>query len=230
MLGHDPYVPSLGMATLREKRPGVWEVRVFTGTGPERAADPAVQDDPRRQARRDQRSPPSSRSGPARSSSAGRSVSDVLDAWVDAEPRHVGAVVGARPAEPSGRHQEGPDRHSCRSPGCRSAMSSAGTRACGATAWRDAGIKNQHGVLRAALSQAVRWGWVGTNVASLARLRSTKIQRREVMTLDDVRAVMAAAAAIDPAAAAHPPRSRRSPAPDAPSWLRCGGPTYATAC
>ena len=35
----------------------------------------------------------------------------------------------------------------------------------------DAGIKNQHGVLRAALSQAVRWGWVSSNVASLARLR-----------------------------------------------------------
>jgi hypothetical protein len=41
----------------------------------------------------------------------------------------------------------------------------------------DAGIKNQHGVLRAALSQAVRWGWVSTNVASLARLRSTKTRR-----------------------------------------------------
>ena len=66
---------------------------------------------------------------------------------------------------------------------------------------RDAGIKNQHGVLRAALSQALRWGWVSTNVASLARLRSTKTQRRDVMTLDEVRAVMAAAATIDPAAA-----------------------------
>jgi integrase len=65
----------------------------------------------------------------------------------------------------------------------------------------DAGIKNLHGVLRAALSQAVRWGWVNSNVASLARLRSTKTQRRTVMTLDEVRAVMAAAASIDPAAA-----------------------------
>jgi integrase len=66
---------------------------------------------------------------------------------------------------------------------------------------RDAGIKNQHGVLRAALSQAVRWGWANTNVASMARLRSTKTPRRTVMTLDEVRAVMAAVAAIDPAAA-----------------------------
>ena len=35
----------------------------------------------------------------------------------------------------------------------------------------------------------------------MARLRSTKTQRRTVMTLDEVRAVMAAAASIDPAAA-----------------------------
>jgi len=66
---------------------------------------------------------------------------------------------------------------------------------------RDAGVKNQHGVLCAALSQAVRWGWANTNVAGMARLRSTKTLRRTVMTLDEVRAVVAAAAAIDPAAA-----------------------------
>ncbi len=65
----------------------------------------------------------------------------------------------------------------------------------------DAGVKNLHGVLRAALAQAVRWGWVSTNVASLARLRSTKTQQRDVMTVEDVRAVMTAAATIDPAAA-----------------------------
>ena len=66
---------------------------------------------------------------------------------------------------------------------------------------RDAGVKNQHGVLRAALAQAVRWGWASTNMASMARLRSTKTSRRTVMTLDEVRAVMTAAASIDPAAA-----------------------------
>jgi integrase len=55
-------------------------------------------------------------------------------------------------------------------------------------------------VLRAALSQAVRWGWVSSNAASLARLRSTKTQQRDVMTVEDIRAVMTAAASIDPAA------------------------------
>jgi integrase len=65
----------------------------------------------------------------------------------------------------------------------------------------DAGIENLHGVLRAALTQAVRWGWASSNVASMARLRSAKTKRRSVMTLEEVRAVMAAAASIDPAAA-----------------------------
>ena len=65
---------------------------------------------------------------------------------------------------------------------------------------QDAGVKNLHGVLRAALSQAVRWGWASSNVAMLARLRSSKTQQRGVMSVDEVKAVMAAAATIDPAA------------------------------
>jgi len=65
----------------------------------------------------------------------------------------------------------------------------------------DAGIKNQHGVLRAALSQAVRWGWVSANVASMAKLRSSKTTPCGVMSVDEVQAVLQAAASIDPAAA-----------------------------
>ncbi len=64
----------------------------------------------------------------------------------------------------------------------------------------DAGIKNQHGVPRASLAQAIRWGSVSSNVVSLARLRSTKTQQRTVMAVEDVRAVMTAAASIDSAA------------------------------
>ena len=90
---------------------------------------------------------------------------------------------------------------------------------------RDAGIRNQHGVLRAALAQAMRWGWVTTNVASLARLRVDEdASSAPSMTVDDVRAVMAAAARSIP-----PPRWRfgspRSPALAGPSWPRCGGTT-----
>jgi len=64
----------------------------------------------------------------------------------------------------------------------------------------DAGIRNQHTVLRAALTQAHRWGWVTANVASMARLRSSRTPRRAAMSADDVRKVIAAAGEIDPAA------------------------------
>jgi integrase len=64
----------------------------------------------------------------------------------------------------------------------------------------DATVRNQHGVLRAALAQAVRSEWTSSNVALLARLRSTKTPPRHEMTLlTDVEAVIVAAALIDPA-------------------------------
>jgi integrase len=64
----------------------------------------------------------------------------------------------------------------------------------------DPAIRNQHTALRAALSQAVRWGWASSNAASLARLRSTRAEPRRAMSLEDVHAVLAAAATFDPAA------------------------------
>lgn len=42
----------------------------------------------------------------------------------------------------------------------------------------DVSIRNIHGVLRAALTQAVRWGWITRNVASLAELSSRKVAAR----------------------------------------------------
>ena len=51
-------------------------------------------------------------------------------------------------------------------------------------------------VLRAALTQAVRWGWISRNPASLAELRSRKVQSRGVMSAADVRAVVLAGHSI----------------------------------
>lgn len=62
-------------------------------------------------------------------------------------------------------------------------------------------IRGRHGALRAALSQAVRWGWIVTNPAMAAHLRQPRQAPRQAMSTDDVQAVIAAAAAIDPAAA-----------------------------
>ena len=60
----------------------------------------------------------------------------------------------------------------------------------------DVSIRNLHGVLRAALTQAVRWGWITRNPASLAELSSRKVKPREVMSAADVRAVVLAGDAI----------------------------------
>ena len=65
----------------------------------------------------------------------------------------------------------------------------------------DPGIRNRHLVLRAALSQAVRLGWVTTNVASSARLSQRKRAPREAMTAGDVQAMLAASHELGPAAA-----------------------------
>ena len=187
------------MATLREKRPGVWEVRVFTGTG--QNGRPTQVSKTIRGGKRDaMRIAAELEVGPGRSSSAGRRVSDVLDEWVD-QNLATWAPSSARDQQSRVR---GIKRDQIASvPIARLSISDVErwhTR-LRRSGMGDAGIKNQHGVLRAALAQAERWGWVSTNVASLARLRSTKTQRRSVMTLDDVRAVMTAAASIDPAAA-----------------------------
>jgi len=70
------------MASLREKRPGVWEVRVFAGRGPTGRVTHVSRTvtggkrDAQRVARQLERSP--ARSG-------GRSVADVLDAWFAAK-------------------------------------------------------------------------------------------------------------------------------------------------
>jgi integrase len=62
----------------------------------------------------------------------------------------------------------------------------------------DVSTRNLRGVLRAALTQAVRWGWITRNVASLAELSSRKVQLRVVMSAADVRAVVRAGDAIGP--------------------------------
>ena len=202
---------------------------MFTGTDARGRPTQLSQDGPRRQARRAARRRRAR--GRARARCARRSQRQRRARRMGRpEPRHVGAVVGARPAEPGAHASRRIRSLECRWPG-----SSVGDVERWHTRLRragmgDAGIKNLHGVLRAALSQAVRWGWASTNVASMARLRSTKTQRRTVMTLDEVRAVMAAARVDRPGGrvdAARRRGDRRSPrrarcaAVDRPRRRRC---------
>jgi integrase len=138
--------------------------------------------------------------GPGRASPGGRSVSDVLDAWVE---QNLDTWAPSSARDQQSRVRGIKMDQIARLPLARLSVGDverwhARLRRAG---MRDAGIKNQHGVLRAALAQAVRWGWASTNAASMARLRASKTPRRNVMTLEEVRAVVNAAAEIDPAAA-----------------------------
>jgi len=187
------------MATVREKRPGVWEVRVFTGT--DARGRPTQLSRTIRGGKRDaQRLAAELEVGPGSASPAGRSVADVLDAWVD---QNLDTWAPSSERDQQSRVRSIKKDLIARIPVGRLSVADVERwhtrlRTAG---MQDAGIRNQHGVLRAALSQAQRWGWVSTNVASMARRKSRKSQPRGVMSLADVRAVMTAAAEIDPAAA-----------------------------
>jgi integrase len=70
-------------------------------------------------------------------------------------------------------------------------------------AMKDAGkspktIRNHHAIISAALHQAVRWGWVRSNVAELAKPPRVSQKRVDAPSLDVVRRVIEAAERRDP--------------------------------
>jgi len=186
------------MATIREKRPGVWEVRVFTGS--DASGRPTQLSRTVHGGERDaQRLAAQLESWGRKAKPADRSVSDALVEWVK---QNIDTWAASSARDQQSRVKSLKEDQIARLPLARLTVADVERwhtrlRAAGMA---DAGIKNQHGVLRAALSQAVRWGWVSSNVASLARLPSTKVAQPTVTSVDDVRAVMTAAASIDAAA------------------------------
>jgi integrase len=186
------------VATIREKRPGVWEVRVFTGA--DARGRPTQMSRTVHGGKRDaQRMAAQLEASGGKAKPAGRSVGDVLDEWVK---QNLDTWAPSSARDQQSRVRSIKKDQIARLPLAR--LTVADVERWHTRLWAggmaDPGIKIQHGVLRAALSQAVRWGWISSNVASLARLRSTKVQQRSVMSVDEVRAVMTAAASIDAAA------------------------------
>ena len=149
------------MATLREKRPGVWEVRVFTGsdargrpTQLSRTMHGGKRDALKLAAELEVR--------PWSASPAGRSVIDVLDAWVD---QNLDTWAPSSARDQQSRVRSIKKDQISRVPLARLTVGDVErwhTRLRKA-GMADAGVKNQHGVLRAAFSQAMRWGWVSSN-------------------------------------------------------------------
>jgi integrase/predicted nucleotidyltransferase len=185
------------MATLRERKPGVWEIRVFTGR--DSSGQPTQVSRTIRGTKREaQRVAAAFESRPP-SNAAGRTVADVLSAW-----RDVNLPVWA---ESTRRDYE--SRVALIEADPIAEMPVARVGVADVERWHarmrktgvgESAIRGRHSVLRAALAQALRWEWVGTNAASQAVLRQPKRQPREAMTADDVRAAIAAANEIDPAA------------------------------
>jgi integrase len=186
------------MATLREKRPGVWEVRVFTGSDAQ--GRPTQLSRTLHGGKRDAlRLAAQMEVGKGRARSAGRLIGDVLDAWVS---QSLGTWAPSSARDQQSRVATIKKDPIARIPLARLTVGDVErwhTRMRHA-GYGDATVRNQHGVLRAALAQAVRWEWASSNMASLARLRSTKTPPRHAMTLADVQAVIVAATLIDPAA------------------------------
>ena len=184
------------MATIREKRPGVWEVRAFTGRD-ERGRPTQVSRTVHGTKRDAQRAAAEMTLRPSKT--GGRTVADLLDLWLE-QNEAVWAPSSARDqlsraalvkADPIAR------------------LSVARLSVADVDRWhtrlRRAGVgegssRNQHQALRAALTQAMRWGWVMTNVATVAGLGRRKTMPRGSLSPDQVRRVLVEAAADDPAA------------------------------
>lgn len=185
------------MATIRERRPGVWEVRVFAGR--DGSGRPVQTSRTIRGTKRDALrlaagfdSRPATRSG-------GRTVGDILNAWVE-----VNQEVWA---ESSRRDQEGRVGKVLADP--IASVRAARFGIADVERWharmRRAGvgetaIRSRNSVLRAALAQAVRWEWIPTNPAAGARLRQPKRAPREAIGVEELRGAIAAAREIDGAA------------------------------
>ena len=185
------------MATLRERKPGVWEVRVFVGND-ERGRPKQVSRTVRGTKRDAQRAAAELTMAPP-AASDGRTVADALEAWIET---HTPTWAPSTVRDQTSRASLVKGDKISRTPLGRLTVADvdhwhARLRVAGVG---ESSLRNQHLVLRAALSQAARWGWVATNVAALATLGRRTTKPRAAMTADDVRAVIEAGQRFDPSA------------------------------
>jgi len=182
---------------VRERQPGVWEIRVFTGN--DDAGRPTQVSRTVRGLKRDAlRAAAEMTLKPSRA--AGRTVSGLLDEWVAAN-QTTWAPATARDQSSRVKLIKA-DRIAT--------VAVARLMAADVERWhgrmRKAGVgegslRNQHVVLRAALTQGVRWGLLATNPASAARLVHRKRAPRQAMSVEEIQAVVLAASGVDAGAA-----------------------------
>ena len=185
------------MANLREKRPGLWEVRVFTGR--DAAGKPVQVSRTVRGTKKDaQRLAAQLTLRP--SPGAGRiTVSELLAEYVKHKSPTWSLSTRANHA--------GRLKFIEADPIARLAVARVGVRDVDAWVLRmrranvgDAAMQNRYAFLRAAFEQAVRWEWITHNAVKAAKPRTRKVMPRDAMTPNEVLSVLAAAATVEPAA------------------------------
>jgi predicted nucleotidyltransferase/site-specific recombinase XerC len=187
------------MATLRERKPGGWEIREFIGR--DSSGRPTQMSRTVRGTKREAQRVAATLESRPPSNAAGRTVTDVLTAWRDVN-QPVWAESTRRDYERRiARIESDPIAE----------MPVARLRVSDVERWHarmrktgvgEAAIRGRHSVLRAALAQALRWEWVASNPASQAALQwtdfagnqltvdssATIIRRDEESWVDDVAA------------------------------------------
>ena len=182
-----------GMATIRQRRPGVWEVRCYTGkdiAGKSTQVSRTVYG-----TKKDAKLVAAELTVKPARNAGGRKLRQLLDEWIDIKtPGWADLTI---------RDQTSRAKQVAADPIGNMSVASIGVS--DVDRWvarlRKAGvgegsIRNQHTVLRSALQQAVRWEWIATNPASSAPIESPKRQQQRTLTNEEVRALIEAAAEV----------------------------------
>ncbi|MHB1519514.1 MAG: hypothetical protein ACYCVN_13925 [Acidimicrobiales bacterium] len=155
------------MATIRERSPGAWEVRAFTGRDGQGRSAPVSRTvlGGRRDAER-----VVAELTLRRGSEAGKvTVSELLDLWME---QHA-------PSWPPSTIENHKSRVAQVKADPIAEVHLAKLSSADVDRWHtrlarngigDGSIRNQHQVLRVAVTQAVRWGWVMISVVAVAQL------------------------------------------------------------
>ncbi len=182
------------MATIRERSPGVFEVRVFVGR--DESGRPIQTSRTLRGSRREAERLAASLSLKAPPKAGARTVADALEAWLEVN-LPTWAPQTAR--DYLSRTKAVTEDTLGSIPLARLSVQDielwhARLRRSGVG---EGGVRNRHLVLRAALAQAETWSWLTFNPARLARLRKQRVQARGVMTPAEVSAALDAAYQIE---------------------------------
>lgn len=178
------------MATIRQRKRGVWEVRVFAGR--DEAGKPIQLSRTVHGGKKDAERVAAELEGKPTRQAGRKTVGDLLDAWRELKDPTWAPYSRRDQASRAQRIAEDPI---ARVPVARLQVSDVDAW-IGRLRKRGVGegsIRNQLQTLRSALAQAVRWGWISQNPAALASHQRPKRAPRGVMSTDEVQRVLVAA-------------------------------------